>query len=294
MMMHPSIDTVVSEVNKEVMDGIRRTVDPLVHLVKDAHEKYTVLEQVLQGMPLFAELHAERDRLRAQLDEHETNIVMTVQDTSSPRLQPVLPEGEGVAGLAQFLHSRIASEDSAEAQRVLRAVLTFIDSDSDAPPHADARANLSPFASSEDDGLPVFGSYELGSEQSMDAISRSVAKEVGSRESAFAALQSGRASSTRSLTPAALRSGSPGARASSTRSLTPAAIAADDPEDDLSQEEESVGDADLIPYDGLVDEDDNPIECFADDPENGTLYEKVGQTYEEIGQLLDGEVSFNE
>ena len=105
MMAHPSIDTVVSEVNKEVMDGIRRTVDPLVHLVKDAHHKYSVLEQVLQGMPLFAELRAERDLLRTQLDKHETNIVMTVQDTSTPRVQPVVSQDCVSPGLPQFLQS---------------------------------------------------------------------------------------------------------------------------------------------------------------------------------------------
>ena len=289
MMMHPSIDTVVSEVNKEVMDGIRRTVDPLVHLVKDAHKKYGILEQVLQGMPLFAELHAERDRLRAQLDKHETNIVMTVQDTTSPRVEPVPPEEGNVVGLAQFLQSSIAAEGSTEAQRALRSVLTFIDSDSDGPPHADTRMHLSPYTGSEDDGLRIFNAYTLGSEQSMDAISRSVAKEVGSHESAFAALMrseaaTGCASSTRSLTPTSV-----------TANATEADLSQEEESaGDLSQEEESAGDTDLIPYDGLVDEDDNPIECFADDPENGTLYEKVGHTYEEIGQLHNGEVSFNE
>ena len=81
---------------------------------------------------------------------------------------------------------------------------------------------------------------------------------------------------------------------SPTKPHTPSAGTPFDPDADLSQEEESAEDADLVPYDGLVDEEDNPIECFADDPENGTLYEKVGSTYEEIGQLHNGEVSFNE
>ena len=50
---------------------------------------------MLQGTPPVSQNYdADRERLKAaQLEALDSNVTLTVEDTSSPRLQPVLPDG---------------------------------------------------------------------------------------------------------------------------------------------------------------------------------------------------------
>ena len=79
--MNPSvsIDNVVQEVDAAVMAGLRATINPMVALVKDAQTKYSVMEGILAGLPKHQALQAENARIRARLDELESNLKITVQ-----------------------------------------------------------------------------------------------------------------------------------------------------------------------------------------------------------------------
>ena len=258
------------------MQGIRRTVDPLVHFVKDANEKYATLESVLKALPCFSELQKERESLRERLEKLEANVTLTVEDTTTPNLhaspaaEPT--ENESWTELLQFLEQSVDAETDDGAKRAFRTVAEYLSQEQEVDTSLRLFQCDGPHEGS-DDGLS--SAEEVGQAVIM-AVDRLLEGNVEEPDT-----QSTGASSI------------------------PEAAAAADPTSSWSQvgasdmyrssDEDSAEDDALVPYDaGLVDEFDMPISCFVDNPESGTLYEKVGETYEEIGRFSAGELELLE
>ena len=272
-MEHPSVDQVVQEVNDHVMQSIRRTVDPLVYLVKDANEKYATLERVLTGLPCFSELQAERENLRARLEKLESNVTLTVEDKTNPSIS-VSPASESAGedawdDLFRFLEQSIDGESDAGAQRAFRTVMEYTSKEQAGEP-----------------SLQLFwgGDSCQGADEGLSSV-QSVTQSVSTTVDRL--LEAGLADELEAQSAAE----SPTSEADADQNRSAASPQHASSELYHSSDE----DEGLVPYDaGLVDEFDEPIPTFVDDLENGSLYEKVGESYEEIGCFRAGTLEIHE
>ena len=298
---HTSVDQVVQAVNDQVMAGIRRTVNPLVVFVKDANEKYAVLENVLQSLPIYAQLRDDREELRSRLDKLESNVTLTVQDTATPNVDNTahLPEPNDIQQMLAFLEQSIAQESDIEAKRALLSVVAYMSKDP-----VSGMSDEAPL-----DGVCSFGiDSDAGLSTTAGEVQLSVAAAVDRLLEEDRAQDNEWAEELRDQA----KVGSPASEVDSeAASPEPTLLAADSHEsplaaqaNDTSGEEESNNtsgeeesndedpEADsplFVSYDaGLVDEFDVPIECYVDDPQGGKLYEIVDGEYEEIGQFSGG------
>ena len=126
-----TVDHVVQEVDSAVMASLRATLDPMVALIKDATEKYDVMEGILAGLPKHRALLQEHAATLSRLEELESNISVTVREVdvdSNADAQAELSE-LGAVTLHTWLAAQIANSGSSEESQAYSAVSDFLRGD---------------------------------------------------------------------------------------------------------------------------------------------------------------------
>ena len=126
-----TVDHVVQEVDSAVMASLRATLDPMVALIKDATEKYDIMEEILAGLPKHRALVREHATTLSRLEQLESNISVTVRevDTGSNAEAPVELSELGAITLHAWLAAQIANSGSNEETLAYSAVSDFLRGD---------------------------------------------------------------------------------------------------------------------------------------------------------------------
>lgn len=274
-----SIDQVAATVDDAVMAGLRSTLAPMVRMVKDAQEKYRIMEEVLSGLPAHIELRQKHDAVLARLAELEEGVKVEVREVTTQGAVDVSAQlcndeedsYNETHSLSVFLEDAIAKSTSDDAADAYRAVAQYLRNPQ--PPTAgDEIEHIAELSCDESEEPTGYDVTEPDDEHSPPEL---VAADPASAEAMNDVATTGEVEGEASEEDA------PHSEAGEPQS--PVADEPDDREEPAEAEE-----GELEPYEGVLGEDGSTLEAYLD-PETNEVFEIEGEEYVCIGSDVDGE-----